>query len=83
VEAAIAGGRTMYGINTASESSPTSAIPPDKLEQLQANLIRSHAAVSATRSARRGPRLMLLRANVLLGPPAVCGRRWWMPWSGC
>ncbi|HZE74940.1 MAG TPA: histidine ammonia-lyase [Gemmatimonadales bacterium] len=69
VEAAIAGGRTMYGINTGFGKLANVAIPPDKLEQLQANLIRSHAAGVGDPlppDVVRG--LMLLRANVLLRP---------------
>jgi histidine ammonia-lyase len=69
VEAAIAGGRTMYGINTGFGKLANVAIPPDKLDQLQANLIRSHAAGVGDPlppDVVRG--LMLLRANVLLRP---------------
>lgn len=69
VEAAIAGGRTMYGINTGFGKLANVAIAPDKLDQLQANLIRSHAAGVGDPlppDVVRG--LMLLRANVLLRP---------------
>jgi histidine ammonia-lyase len=44
VESAISGGRTMYGINTGFGKLANVSIPPDQLEQLQVNLIRSHAA---------------------------------------
>ena len=44
-------------------------IAPDKLDQLQANLLRSHAAgVGTPLSATVVRGLMLLRANVLLRP---------------
>jgi histidine ammonia-lyase len=69
VEAAIASGQTIYGINTGFGKLANVRVPPDRLDQLQANLIRSHAAgvgdplpVSVVRA------VMLLRANVLLRP---------------
>jgi len=69
VEAAIAGGRTMYGINTGFGKLANVVIPPDKLDQLQANLIRSHAAgVGDPLPADVVRGLVLLRANVLLRP---------------
>jgi histidine ammonia-lyase len=69
VEAAIASGQTMYGINTGFGKLANVRVRADQLEQLQANLIRSHAAgvgESLPRDVVRG--LMLLRANVLLRP---------------
>jgi histidine ammonia-lyase len=69
VEAAIAAGHTMYGINTGFGKLANVIIPADKLDQLQANLIRSHAAGVGDPmppDVVRG--LMLLRANVLLRP---------------
>jgi histidine ammonia-lyase len=69
VEAAIASGRTIYGINTGFGKLANVRIPGDQLEQLQANLIRSHAAgVGAPLPADVVRGLMLLRANVLLRP---------------
>ena len=69
VEAAIAAGRTMYGVNTGFGKLANVAIPPDKLDQLQANLIRSHAAgVGDPMPGDVVRGLMLLRANVLLRP---------------
>jgi histidine ammonia-lyase len=69
VEAAIAGGQTIYGINTGFGKLANVRVRADQLVQLQANLIRSHAAgvgdplpVDVVRA------LMLLRANVLLRP---------------
>ena len=69
VEAAIASGRTIYGINTGFGKLANVRVAPDKLDQLQANLIRSHAAgVGTPLSATVVRGLMLLRANVLLRP---------------
>jgi histidine ammonia-lyase len=69
VETAIASGQTIYGINTGFGKLANVRVAPDKLDQLQANLIRSHAAGVGTplpSAVVRG--LMLLRANVLLRP---------------
>jgi histidine ammonia-lyase len=69
IEGAIAAGRTMYGVNTGFGKLANVRIPPDKLDRLQANLIRSHAAGVGDplpSDVVRG--LMLLRANVLLRP---------------
>jgi histidine ammonia-lyase len=69
VEAAIASGQTVYGINTGFGKLANVRVAPDKLDQLQANLIRSHAAgVGTPLSATVVRGLMLLRANVLLRP---------------
>ncbi|HET7599712.1 MAG TPA: histidine ammonia-lyase [Gemmatimonadales bacterium] len=69
VERAVASGRTMYGINTGFGKLANVRIAGDRLDELQANLIRSHAAGVGDplpASVVRG--LMLLRANVLLRP---------------
>ncbi|HZH39866.1 MAG TPA: aromatic amino acid lyase, partial [Gemmatimonadales bacterium] len=42
VERAIARGDTMYGVNTGFGKLANVRIPPDKLQDLQRNLIRSH-----------------------------------------
>ncbi len=69
VEAAIAGGRVIYGINTGFGKLANVQIAPDRLDQLQVNLIRSHAAgVGAPLAADAVRALMLLRANVLARP---------------
>ncbi len=69
VEAAIAGGRTIYGINTGFGKLASVRVRADQLDQLQANLIRSHAAgVGDPLPADVVRGLMLLRANVLLRP---------------
>jgi histidine ammonia-lyase len=67
VEAAIASGQTIYGVNTGFGKLAHVRIPPEQARQLQLNLIRSHAsgvgdplAVDAVRA------MMLLRANVLM-----------------
>ncbi|MCA9293732.1 MAG: histidine ammonia-lyase [Phycisphaerales bacterium] len=41
---AMAGGRAIYGVNTGFGSYADTAIAPDKLGELQRNLLRSHAA---------------------------------------
>lgn len=69
VERAIAGGRTMYGINTGFGKLANIRIPPEALDRLQLNLLRSHAAGVGDPLARDVARaMMLLRANVLLRP---------------
>ncbi len=69
VDRAIAGGGTIYGINTGFGKLANVRIAPDQLKQLQVNLIRSHAAgVGAPLPADVVRGLMVLRANVLLRP---------------
>jgi histidine ammonia-lyase len=69
VEAAIASGKTIYGINTGFGKLANVRIAADALDQLQANLIRSHAAgVGTPLPAAVVRAVMLLRANVLLRP---------------
>ncbi|HTG50994.1 MAG TPA: histidine ammonia-lyase, partial [Gemmatimonadales bacterium] len=69
VEAAIASGQTIYGINTGFGKLANVRIAPDQLDQLQVNLIRSHSAgVGDALPADVVRALMLLRANVLLRP---------------
>ena len=67
VEAAVARGDTIYGVNTGFGKLAHVRIKPEQTRQLQLNLIRSHAsgvgdplAVDAVRA------MMLLRANVLV-----------------
>ena len=67
VERAIESGQTIYGINTGFGKLANVRIAPDKLESLQVNLIRSHAAGVGTPLSPEVVRaVMLLRANVLL-----------------
>jgi histidine ammonia-lyase len=69
VEQAIASGQTIYGINTGFGKLANVRIAPDKLDSLQVNLIRSHAAgVGAPLPPEVVRAVMLLRANVLLRP---------------
>jgi histidine ammonia-lyase len=69
VEAAVASGQTIYGVNTGFGKLANVRVPADKLDQLQTNLIRSHAAgVGEPLPAPVVRALMLLRANVLLRP---------------
>lgn len=69
VEQAIAGGQTIYGINTGFGKLANVRIAPGDLDRLQVNLVRSHAAgVGAPLPAEVVRALMILRANVLLRP---------------
>jgi histidine ammonia-lyase len=67
VEAALARGETIYGVNTGFGKLAHVRIPPDQLRELQLNLIRSHASgVGAPLAVEAVRAMMLLRANVLL-----------------
>ena len=69
VERAIQSGQTIYGINTGFGKLANVRVPANQLDQLQTNLIRSHASgvgAPLPPSVVRG--VMLLRANVLLRP---------------
>ena len=69
VDRAISSGQTIYGINTGFGKLANVRIPPEQLDRLQANLIRSHAAgVGPPLPAPVVRAVMLLRANVLLRP---------------
>ncbi|HSE52824.1 MAG TPA: aromatic amino acid lyase, partial [Gemmatimonadales bacterium] len=69
VEAAIASGGAIYGINTGFGKLANVRVAADQLDQLQVNLLRSHAAgVGAPLPADAVRALMLLRANVLARP---------------
>lgn len=69
VERAVADGATMYGINTGFGKLANIRIAPEALDQLQVNLLRSHAAGVGDPLPREVVRaMMLLRANVLLRP---------------
>ncbi len=69
VDRAITSGQTVYGINTGFGKLANVRIAPDKLDALQVNLIRSHAAgVGAPLAPQVVRAVMLLRANVLLRP---------------
>ena len=67
VEAAVARGATIYGVNTGFGKLAHVRIPPEQARQLQLNLIRSHASgVGEPLPAAAVRAMMLLRANVLV-----------------
>ena len=67
VEAAVARGQTIYGVNTGFGKLAHVRIPPEQARQLQLNLIRSHASgVGDPLSVDAVRAMMLLRANVLM-----------------
>jgi len=69
VERAVQSNQTIYGINTGFGKLANVRIPPHQLDQLQTNLIRSHAAGVGNPLPLPVVRaVMLLRANVLLRP---------------
>ena len=69
IDRAIESGQTIYGINTGFGKLANVRVPLDQLDQLQTNLIRSHASgVGAPLPAPVVRAVMLLRANVLLRP---------------
>src|SRR5690606_24541154 len=66
VERLAAAGEPVYGVNTGFGKLSDVAIPPDRLAELQVNLVRSHAAgVGALLPEAEARAMMLLRANVL------------------
>jgi histidine ammonia-lyase len=67
VDRIVAEGRTVYGINTGFGQFATVVIPPNELQHLQLNLIRSHAAGVGEPLPRDQTRaLMAARINCLL-----------------
>jgi len=56
---AIAGGGPLYGVNTGFGKLASARIPPDRLAQLQVNLVRSHAAGTGAPLAAPVVRLIL------------------------
>ena len=66
VDRIVADNAVVYGVTTGFGKLSEVAIPPDRLAELQVNLVRSHAAgVGARLPVREVRALMLLRANVL------------------
>jgi histidine ammonia-lyase len=66
VEKIVSRGEVIYGVSTGFGKLSDVQIPPDKLEQLQLNLVRSHACgVGRPLSEDEVRTMMLLRANVL------------------
>jgi len=67
VEAAVARGQTIYGVNTGFGKLAHVRIPSEQARQLQLNLIRSHASgVGDPLSVDAVRAMMVLRANVLM-----------------
>lgn len=67
VEQVLRSGRVVYGINTGFGYLKNQVIPPEELEELQHNLILSHACGVGTPFDRQVVRgIMLLRANTLV-----------------
>jgi len=66
VEAIVARNEVVYGVTTGFGKLSDIAIPPDRLSELQVNLVRSHAAgVGPLLPMREVRAMMLLRANVV------------------
>ena len=66
VEGVVERGDAVYGVTTGFGKLSEIAIPPDRLAELQVNLVRSHAAGVGPLLAEREVRaMMLLRANVI------------------
>jgi histidine ammonia-lyase len=62
----VASGAVAYGVTTGFGKLSDVAIPPDRLDELQVNLVRSHAAGVGPLLAQREARaMMLLRANCI------------------
>jgi len=66
IEEILATGQTVYGVNTGFGKLADVRIPDGSLEQLQTNLVRSHAGgVGQPMSEAESRAMLLLRANVL------------------
>jgi len=66
VERLVASGAAVYGVTTGFGKMSDVRIPPEKLAELQVNLVRSHVCGMGPLLPRREVRaMMLLRANVL------------------
>lgn len=66
VEAIVAKGRTVYGVNTGFGKLSDFHVPPEELTQLQMNLVRSHSCgIGEPLSVPETRAMMALRANVL------------------
>jgi histidine ammonia-lyase len=66
VDGIVARHEVVYGVTTGFGKLSEIAIPPDRLAELQVNLVRSHAAgVGALLPERETRAMMLLRANVI------------------
>ena len=67
VERIVAGGETVYGVNTGFGLLATTRIPDDRLAELQANLILSHSAGLGEPLPRHVTRLMIVLKLLGLG----------------
>lgn len=66
IEQILQAGQTVYGVNTGFGALSDVRVPPDKLAQLQTNLVRSHAGgVGQPMAEAESRAMLLLRANVL------------------
>lgn len=66
IENVLSEGRTVYGVNTGFGALSSVSIPNESVNQLQINLVRSHAAGTGPILERPAVRaMMLLRANTL------------------
>ena len=66
IEKIVAENRTVYGVNTGFGKLSDVRIDPDKLRELQLNLVRSHSCgLGAPLSEAESRAMLLLRANVL------------------
>ena len=66
IEKILAAGETVYGVNTGFGKLSDVRVPSEKLAQLQANLVHSHAGgVGQPLSEAESRAMLLLRANVL------------------
>lgn len=66
IEQALAGGQTVYGVNTGFGRLAGVHIPPSEISELQLNLVRSHACGLGPRLSEAEARaVLLLRANTM------------------
>jgi len=66
IEKILAAGETVYGVNTGFGKLADVRVSPDRLAELQVNLVRSHAGgVGQPMSEAESRAMVLLRANVL------------------
>jgi histidine ammonia-lyase len=66
IEEILAAGQTVYGVNTGFGKLSDVRVAPDKLSELQINLVRSHAGgIGEPLSEAESRAMLLLRANVL------------------
>src|SRR5579862_7087104 len=73
IEQILAAGETVYGVNTGFGRLSDVRVPDDQLDQLQVNLVRSHAGgVGTPLSIEESRAMMLLRANVLAKGTSGC-----------